>query len=56
MPPMRVGGTRRVRLPSALAYGAQGAGCRGTDDARTCIVPPDAELDFVITLVRVKGA
>ena len=50
MPPMRVGGTRVVRLPPALAYGARGAGCK----AGECIIPPDSSLDFVIELKSVQ--
>jgi|ERR1043165_770514 FKBP-type peptidyl-prolyl cis-trans isomerase len=41
---MNEGGRYRFRIPPALAYGA--AGRPGT-------VPPDAELDFTLTLIRV---
>jgi len=50
LPPMKVGGVRRVRIPSALAYGAGGAGCSGG----TCAIPPDADLDFEIELVSIR--
>ena len=41
---MRVGGSRRVVLPSTLAYGAQGSGS----------IPPNAPLVFEITLLSVQ--
>lgn len=40
---MRAGGIRRLYLPSALAYGAQGAGT----------IPPDADLIFDVQMVSV---
>lgn len=52
MPPMRIGGTRKLRLPPALAYGSRGAGCRGG----SCIIPPNASLDFTVTLKNIKGS
>jgi len=42
---MRKGGTYRVWIPPQLAYGAQGAG----DGA----IPPNATLDFTITLLDI---
>jgi FKBP-type peptidyl-prolyl cis-trans isomerase FkpA len=42
---MRAGGTYRVLIPPRLAYGAEGAG-DGT-------IPPEATLDFTITLLEV---
>lgn len=42
VPGMKVGGVRRLTIPSALAYGAQGA---GSD------IPPNADLVFVIQMV-----
>ncbi len=50
MPAMRIGGTRTLRIPANLAYGTRGAGCRGT----TCIIPPNASLDFVVELKAIK--
>lgn len=42
---MRVGGKRRVTIPPALAYGAQGRGS----------IPPNATLRFEIDLVSIAG-
>jgi FKBP-type peptidyl-prolyl cis-trans isomerase FkpA len=42
---MRVGGTRRVVLPSSLGYGAQGS---------PPAIPPNAPLVFEITLLTVQ--
>lgn len=42
---MRVGGRYRIWIPPHLAYGERGAGGG--------VVPPNAELDFTITLHRV---
>jgi FKBP-type peptidyl-prolyl cis-trans isomerase len=44
---MNEGGRYRFRIPSALAYGAQG---------RPGVIPPNAELDFTVTLIRVGRA
>jgi FKBP-type peptidyl-prolyl cis-trans isomerase len=44
---MNEGGRYRFRIPARLAYGA--AGVPG-------VVPPDAELDFTLTLIRVGRA
>jgi FKBP-type peptidyl-prolyl cis-trans isomerase len=41
---MNEGGRYRFWLPPALAYGAQG---------RPGVIPPNAELDFTLTLIRV---
>jgi peptidylprolyl isomerase len=55
MPPMAVGGTRRIRVPAALAYGSRGAGCRpDPSGGKTCVIPPEADLDFTISLVKIK--
>ncbi len=42
---MRVGGTRRLIIPSALAYGSQG---------RPPVIPADAELTFDVQLVALQ--
>jgi FKBP-type peptidyl-prolyl cis-trans isomerase len=42
---MNQGGTYRFWIPAALAYGAEGAG----DGA----IPPNAELDFTVTVVDI---
>eukprot|EP00898_Chlorokybus_atmophyticus_P001826 jgi/Chlat1/2644/Chrsp178S02482 len=42
IPPMRQGGKRTLRIPSELAYGARGAGCRGGK----CLIPPNSDLIF----------
>jgi FKBP-type peptidyl-prolyl cis-trans isomerase len=42
---MKVGGTRELTIPPALGYGSQGAGS---------VIPPNATLHFVITLLSVS--
>ena len=42
---MKVGGKRRLMIPSALAYGA-----KGVDD----VVPPNADLIFDVELLDVR--
>ncbi|HMG46945.1 MAG TPA: FKBP-type peptidyl-prolyl cis-trans isomerase [Allosphingosinicella sp.] len=44
---MNEGGRYRFRIPAALAYGARG---------RPGVVPPNAELDFTLTLIRIGRA
>ena len=53
MPPMKIGGLRKVLIPPALGYGSKGAGCSGSTGV--CRVPPDATLEFTIELVGIKG-
>jgi FKBP-type peptidyl-prolyl cis-trans isomerase FkpA len=43
---MKVGGTRRLLIPAALAYGANPPAGSG--------IPPNADLVFDITLVAVQ--
>lgn len=42
---MNQGGTYRFWIPASLAYGAEGAGGG--------VIPPNAELDFTVTLVDI---
>lgn len=44
---MNKGGRYRLRIPAELGYGAAGAGGG--------VIPPNAELDFVVTLVDIGG-
>ena len=42
IPPMNVGGQRRLLIPSGLAYGAEGAGP----------IPPNQDLEFQLEVLR----
>jgi FKBP-type peptidyl-prolyl cis-trans isomerase FkpA len=44
---MNAGGTYRIRIPAALAYGAEGAG-EGA-------IPPNADLEFTVNLLDVAS-
>ena len=44
---MKVGGTRDAYIPPALGYGSQGAGI---------VIPPNATLHFVVTLLSVSSS
>jgi peptidylprolyl isomerase len=55
---LKVGGTRRLVIPSALAYGATGS-CKTPDptDSSKCTdyaIPPNSDLVFVVKLLRIQ--
>ncbi len=45
IPGMKVGGTRELLIPSAMAYGSKGAGS----------IPPNSDLVFIVTIDGVKN-
>jgi FKBP-type peptidyl-prolyl cis-trans isomerase len=45
IPPMKVGGDRRLRIPSSLAYGEAGAGE---------VIPPGQDLEFQIAVLNAE--
>lgn len=47
---MRVGGKRRLLVPSALGYGKRGSGPRGQEGS----IPPNSDLRFLITLKNIE--
>lgn len=47
IPGMKVGGVRRLEIPAALGYGAQGSGE---------VIPPNADLIFEVEIVATKRA
>uniref|UniRef100_A0A0F7GZ54 peptidylprolyl isomerase n=1 Tax=Erodium foetidum TaxID=337372 RepID=A0A0F7GZ54_9ROSI len=47
VPPMLVGGKRRLKLPPELGYGMRGAGCKGG----SCVIPPESVLLFDVELI-----
>jgi FKBP-type peptidyl-prolyl cis-trans isomerase len=55
---LKVGGTRRLAIPSAQAYGATGS-CKTPDptDSSKCAdyaIPPNSDLVFVVKLLRIQ--
>lgn len=57
VPGMKVGGLRRLTIPSDLGYGSSGApsGC-GASSGQPCTIPPGATLVFLIEVTADKGA
>lgn len=49
VPPMKVGGKRRLQIPPQLAYGPEPAGCFSGD----CNIPANATLIYDINLVNI---
>jgi FKBP-type peptidyl-prolyl cis-trans isomerase len=55
---MKVGGQRKLLIPSALGYGSQGApqGCStAPGSSQPCTIPPNANLVFVVEVVADNG-
>mmetsp|Transcript_22440 Transcript_22440/g.27067 ORF Transcript_22440/g.27067 Transcript_22440/m.27067 type:complete len:254 (+) Transcript_22440:264-1025(+) len=49
--PMRIGGSRVIRMPASMAYGSYGHHCRyGVKTA--CEVPPDSPVEFEVEFVN----
>ncbi|PKI76367.1 hypothetical protein CRG98_003289 [Punica granatum] len=49
VPPMQVGGKRKLRIPPELAYGPEPAGCFSGD----CNIPANATLLYDINLIGI---
>jgi hypothetical protein len=57
MPPMQVGGTRKVLIPPRFAYGKTGKGCHESKilpGLTECLVQPNAMLEYEIQLLGVN--
>ncbi len=54
VPGMKVGGQRKLIIPSSLGYGAQGAP-QGCGTTQPCTIPPNATLVFLVEVVADKG-
>lgn len=52
IPPMKVGGTRKVILPPKLAYLDKGVRC--APNGNRCAIPPYSSIEFEITLKSIK--
>merc|ERR1711874_385886 len=50
---MRVGGVRKVVIPSKFAYGPFGVGCKGPLRSQTCKVPPSSIIEMTVELTSV---
>jgi len=46
IPPMKIGGDRKLLIPAALAYGSQGAG--------EGVIPPNTDLEFQIEIINAE--
>lgn len=56
MPRMRQGGKRTVLIPSILAYGRTGRGCKISKEAggKVCLIPPNSALELTVDLISDK--